>query len=242
MVEVDRVMEEELGIGLIQMMESAGRGLGRLAVGRFLGDEPNGKEILVLAGKGGNGGGALVAARRLVGWGGRVRVRLAEEAGGLDPVPSAQLNRLIRMGVPIEYPASGIPSPLPSLPSVVLDGLVGYGLSGSPRGEVAGLIQWCNETDAPVLSLDVPSGLDATSGEPLDPTVKAVATFTLALPKTGLLEESAREWVGELYLGDIGVPPEVYERFSCNVRGLFGNGEILSLSGNTKDKCHVRLG
>ncbi len=67
MVEVDRVMEEELGISLIQMMENAGRGLARLAVHRFLGNDPGGMEVVALAGKGGNGGGALVAARTLTG-------------------------------------------------------------------------------------------------------------------------------------------------------------------------------
>lgn len=80
-----------------------------------------------------------------------------------------------------------------------------------------------------MLSLDLPSGLDATTGEARNPTARATATFTLALPKDGLLEEGARGWVGELYLGDIGVPSQVYERFGFAVEGLFSQGDILYL-------------
>jgi len=228
MVEVDRVMEEDLGIGLIQMMENAGRGLARLAVHRFLGDDPRGKDVLVLAGKGGNGGGVLVAARRLAGWGASVRVRLAGPPDALGPVPRRQFEILIRMGVPVTGPANqGSVKPPP--PSVILDGLVGYGLSGAPRGETARLIESCNELELPVLSLDVPSGLDATSGEPMSPTVRAAATLTLAMPKAGLLKEGARSWVGGLYLGDIGVPPKVYGAFGLAVDGLFSEGDVLFL-------------
>jgi len=78
-------------------------------------------------------------------------------------------------------------------------------------------------------SLDAPAGVDATTGEAPNPTGKATATFTLALPKDGLLEEGARGWVEELYLGDIGVPSQVYERFGFAVDGLFSLGDILYL-------------
>jgi len=245
MVEVDRVMEEELGISLIQMMENAGRGLARLAVHRFMGGDPSGMDVVVLAGKGGNGGGALVAARRLSGWGARVRVRLAGEADDLGPVPKAQLQSLMSMGIPIELPRSkrrahvgGQDSYRPDSlrrPSLILDGLLGYSLSGAPRGEVARLIEWSDVMEVPVLSLDLPSGLDATTGEPWTPTVKAAATFTLALPKAGLIEERAQGSVGELYLGDIGVPPQVYERFGFSVDGLFSMGDILYLVSTTAE-------
>ncbi len=224
MAEVDRVMEEELGISLVQMMENAGRGLARLAVHRFLGDEPSEAEVVVLAGRGGNGGGALVAARRLAGWGARVRVHLAGDPKDLRPVPRVQLQSLIRMGIPIDLPPVEAPAP-----KLILDGLVGYSLSGAPRGEVARLIEWSHRVEAPVLSLDLPSGLDAMTGKARTPTARSAATFTLALPKDGLVHEGARGWVGELYLGDISVPPQVYERFGFAVKGLFSRGDILFL-------------
>ena len=69
------------------------------------------------------------------------------------------------------------------------------------------MIDRINAQAAPVIALDVPSGLDATTGEAAVPCVRAAATMTLALPKTGLLVPTARPYVGDLYLADIGVPP-----------------------------------
>jgi len=236
MLEVDRVMEEDLGIGLTQMMENAGRGLARLAADRFLGGDPRGRRVLAVAGKGGNGGGVLVASRRLAAWGARVHVWLVSDPSELSSVPRAQFEILRRMEIPMQSPADpppveeafGVPSFQRGL---ILDGLVGYSLSGALRGKTAGLVRWMAGQEAAVLSLDVPSGLDGTTGQALEPTVNATATFTLALPKTGLLHEDARGWVGELYLADIGVPPGVYEPFGFEVEGLFSNGDILHLSG-----------
>ena len=98
MVEVDRLMIEDLGIELIQMMENAGRNLASLARERFLAGDPNGKTVVVLAGTGGNGGGALVCARRLVGWGARVEVVLSRSSEAFGSVPGRQLLILPKMG------------------------------------------------------------------------------------------------------------------------------------------------
>ena len=100
MVEVDRAMIEDLGIGLIQMMENAGRALADLARERFLDRDPTGKKVTVLAGRGGNGGGALVCARRLVGWGANVGVVLSRPDDAFDDVPGHQLAILRKMSVP----------------------------------------------------------------------------------------------------------------------------------------------
>lgn len=98
---------------------------------------------------------------------------------------------------------------LPALdPSLVIDAIVGYGLSGPPRGRVGEMIQWASETPARILSLDVPSGVDSTTGETPGVHVSADRTLTLALPKTGLVGAQ----VGELWLADIGITAEVYRR------------------------------
>lgn len=89
---------------------------------------------------------------------------------------------------------------------LVVDALIGYSLCGAPRGRAAGLIDLCSRNAARVLSLDVPSGLDATTGRPPGLVVRADRTLTLALPKTGL-----RDVPGDLYLADIGIPPELYQ-------------------------------
>jgi NAD(P)H-hydrate epimerase len=77
--------------------------------------------------------------------------------------------------------------------------------------------------------LDTPSGLDTTSGIPGNPCLRASATLTLALPKTGLLSEEAKPFVGKLFLGDIGVPPALYSRIGVSVHSLFTSDAILAL-------------
>ncbi|MDH3259128.1 MAG: NAD(P)H-hydrate epimerase, partial [Deltaproteobacteria bacterium] len=207
MREVDRAMVEDYRIELIQMMENAGRNLARLAGVLFLGGDPVGKNVVVLAGSGGNGGGAMVSARRLIGWGARVRVLLTKGAEKYGTVPSRQRKILDRMGAPVDHveDLAGVSSP-----DLIIDGIIGYSLKGAPRGRAADMIRWANRSGVPVLALDTPSGVDASSGRVFDPAIRAAATLTLALPKEGLRAERAREHVGDLYLADIGVPPELY--------------------------------
>jgi NAD(P)H-hydrate epimerase len=229
MVEVDRAMIEDLGIELIQMMENAGRGLAHLARERFLDHDPTDTRVAVLAGPGGNGGGALVCARRLVGWGANVEVVLSRPDEAFDPVPGYQLTILRKMGVPCGAAGDSI---TPRSTDLVIDGLIGYNLRGAPRGASADLIRWANVQGSPVLSLDVPSGVDAGSGEVYDPAVRAAATLTLALPKTGLRSPDAGGCVGELYLADIGVPSSLYASPSLGLEvpdRLFATGDIVRL-------------
>ena len=102
MVEVDRAMVEDYRIELIQMMENAGRDLAHLARVRFLGGDPRGMRVAVMAGTGGNGGGALVCARRLHNWGAQIRVFVTAGDSGFAPTPAHQLDILRRMRVSIE--------------------------------------------------------------------------------------------------------------------------------------------
>ena len=107
MREVDRLMVEKYGILLIQMMENAGRGLAHLARFRFLAGDPRGRRVLVLAGTGGNGGGGLVCARRLHGWGAEVRVCTTALADRFTEVSRHQLAILERMNVPLVVADNG---------------------------------------------------------------------------------------------------------------------------------------
>lgn len=227
MVEVDRAMVEDVGIVLMQMMEHAGRHLAQLARIRFLGGDVRGRTIAVLAGTGGNGGGALVGARRLLAWGARVTVAVTADDERFAAVPRHQLKILRRLGVPIRRGQHT----LPATPDLVIDGLIGYSLLGPPRGDVAALVEWANAQPAPVLALDVPSGLDAATGRSFEPAIAASATLTLALPKVGLRASSARPLVGELYLADIGVPPQVYARppLGLAVPDVFAKSELIRI-------------
>ena len=222
MVEVDRAMIEDFGIDLARMMENAGRNLAHLARERFLDGDPRDQRIVVMAGTGGNGGGALVAARRLHGYGAQVTVRITRL--NMAGVPGEQLAMLRAIGISV-----AVGPPVDVAADLVIDGVIGYSLSGSPRGVAADLITWANAQPAPILSLDVPSGLDTTSGVVGDPAVRAAATMTLALPKAGLRE--AREMVGELYLADISVPNELYAQapLHLDVQPLFASSDIIRI-------------
>jgi len=225
MREVDRLMIEGWKISLLQMMENAGLQLARLARRRFLDGDPRGKRIAVLAGKGGNGGGALAAARRLFNWGARSALFLSHAPEEFKHAPASQLCILEHGGIGAEFAA------LPRSEDrfdLVLDGLLGYSLNGAPRGRSAELIRWTRSQSAPVLSLDLPSGLPADSSEALEPSVRATATLTLALPKLSLRES---DLCGELYLADIGVPPQLYSAPSLGLEipPLFFEDEILRL-------------
>jgi len=228
MIEVDRLMIQEYKIELAQMMENAGRNLAHLARSRFLDGNPTGKHVLVLAGTGGNGGGALVCARRLHNWGAKVRVLTTRPDEEFTPVPAHQLAilRCMKVAVAHAWPIDGT-----SQPELVIDGLIGYSLKGPPRGSAADLIRWANSQTAPILALDAPSGVDVTTGRVFDPAIRAAATMTLALPKEGLRAVGVEPYVGELYLADISVPPALYAVPSLGlaVGPLFAKSDLLRL-------------
>jgi NAD(P)H-hydrate epimerase len=188
----------------------------------MLGGDVAARRVTVLAGRGGNGGGGLVAARRLIGWGADVDVRLASDPDVLAPVPLEQLRLLEQMGASVSVGASGI---LPA--ELFIDAILGYGQRGDPRPEAAELI--AATLGARVLSLDAPSGVELERGTVGEPAVHAEATLTLALPKAALRFEVARPLVGELCLADISIPAVVYERLYIPYRSPFSRGAIVHL-------------
>ncbi len=213
MREVDRIAVDEFGLGILQMMENAGRNLAQNVMdmaGGAAGD------VTILTGAGGNGGGGLCCARHLHNRGFQVRLVLDREASAMRGAAATQLQILQAAGFKAidPYQATGAIRRA----DVVVDALIGYSLRGAPRGRVAELIELCNLHARRVLSLDVPSGLDATTGGAPGGVVQPERTMTLALPKTGL-----RDTQGDLYLADIGIPPEVYHRLGLSFEPLFGS-------------------
>jgi len=211
MREVDRVAVEDVGVELLQMMENAGRTLAS-----HVRDAP-GEEVVVVAGNGGNGGGGLACARHLVNRGASVRVVLDRPSAQLTDAAAHQRHTLSAMGVPIgsgvDRLAAGIGNE-----TVVVDALVGYGLGGELRDPASAFVERINDHPGPVISLDVPSGRDATTGEPLGTAVRPDRTVTLALPKTGL--EAVEPPV---YLADIGIPAVAYDRLDIPYANPFGD-------------------
>lgn len=224
MAEVDRIMVEEFRLDVLQIMEVAGLAVARFARARFLAGDPRGQRVVVLAGSGGNGGDGLVAARYLHGWGAAVEVRLALDPASLRGTAAHQLLAVDALGLPVRPPSAARESPDADL---VIDALLGFGLRTAPTAAFADLIRAANDQPAPVLAVDLPSGLDATSGERFDPCVRATATLTLALPKTGLMRPDAVAVTGELSLADIGIPAEAYARLGVEVGPLFALDEVV---------------
>ena len=212
MREVDRIAVEEFGIGLLQMMENAGRTLAWHV--RDIADETaSGDVVTVIAGNGGNGGGGLAAARHLANRDLAVTVVLDRPPGKLDGAARHQYETLAAMGVPV---AVGLDARAKHRPAVVVDALVGYGLDGPLRGTAADLVRAIKTQESPVVSLDVPSGVNATTGEQPGETITPTRTLTLALPKTGL-----RAIAGRLFLADIAIPKGVFRRVGIEYESPF---------------------
>ncbi|GIW04841.1 MAG: hypothetical protein KatS3mg059_1461 [Thermomicrobiales bacterium] len=223
MAEIDRIMAEEFGVETMQLMEIAGHAVAVFARDRFLSGDARGRRIIVLCGSGGNGGDGMVAARFLHAWGAALEIWLGRQPEQGRGLAWHQLRILERMGIRIVEPAVD-----PALPpaDLIIDALLGFSISGAPAGAIAALIRAANTHPAPVLAVDLPSGLEATDGTVFEPCIRAEATLTLALPKTGLLAPQARAVVGSVTVADIGVPPEAYARIGLTVAPVFAQGDF----------------
>jgi NAD(P)H-hydrate epimerase len=223
--EMDRLMVQEYHVDLLQMMEHAGRSLAHLARALLEGELVD-RPVVVLAGRGNNGGGGLAAARHLINWGAWVQIVCSYPPADYAGAPAHQLAALQAMGAALAWAEDGWELPPCDL---LIDAVIGYGLRGNPRGPARSLIALANSNAAPILSLDTPSGVDTGSGEVFAPHVQAAATLTLALPKAGFREAGAAAACGDLYLADIGVPAALYEQMGLPAPLLFARDSIVRL-------------
>jgi len=213
MREVDRIAVEETGPNLYQMMENAGRSLALFALD-LMGDQWKQARYVVLSGTGGNGGGGICAARHLANRDLNVRL-VTTVPNKLGEVPARQRS-IFRATVGKEVAIEELDDEPVDL---VVDALIGYSLKGALKGPALDLIRWANAQQSLVLSLDVPSGVDATSGDSAGEYIDAAAIMTLALPKTGLIPEKT----GILHLADLGIPVSVYNKLGITYTDPFEN-------------------
>jgi NAD(P)H-hydrate epimerase len=231
MAEVDRVTIDELGISVERLMESASLQIAR-AARALLGGRVAGKRIVGLIGGGNNGADTAGALRRLLGWGAAVVPAVAVPEARLREVTRREIATLPVLGefqVSRHIDASAGSTALPDA-DLLLDGLLGYSAHGAPRAAIAAVIEIANRNGAPILAVDIPSGLDPDTGQPLGAIIKATATATLACAKTGLVAPEAEASVGTLVLADIGIPHIAFERIGVDTHDLFKEGDLVRVN------------
>lgn len=222
---LDREAVDTYGIPVLLLMEQAGMGVVREMERRF--GDLAGRSIVVAAGKGHNGGDGLVAARHLLQRGAHVRVFLAFPAPAMQGEAKTQAEIVRRLGGSILDPSAFDRAAFRSAlddADLAIDALVGTGLSSHLSGFLAELVGDLNAVRAPVVAVDLPSGISADTGEVLGAAVRAELTVTFALPKRGHFLPPGSEHTGELRVVDIGIPKRALDQPALAL-SLFGEAD-----------------
>jgi NAD(P)H-hydrate epimerase len=235
--ELDRRAIEDAGIPGHVLMARAGRSAWRALEKRW----PGPARLLVLCGGGNNGGDGYVIARRAAEAGWSVDLWALTDPQGLEGDARRAAEAALATITPIDDP-----QPALAEADVVVDALLGTGLDRPVSGRLATLIDAVNAAGCPVLSVDVPSGLHAASGQVMGTAVRATLTPTFIGLKQGLFTGEAADCVGEIRFDDLGVPDHVHAGMTPAARRLPDSapGEALGPRWRTAHKgCfgHVRV-
>lgn len=211
MREIDRRSIEEYGLPGAVLMENAGHAAADAIEDVCL--EEGVDRVLVVAGKGNNGGDGFVVARHLVNRGIDTTILLIGKMADVKGDAKINLDIANKMGIEVRESLMDIPLVEEEIRSagLLVDALLGTGLSHDVEGFYAEVIDAINMSDSPIVSLDIPSGLDASTGRVLGTTVEADMTVTFCLPKIGCIIHPGAEYVGDLILADIGAPFDLLE-------------------------------
>jgi NAD(P)H-hydrate epimerase len=208
--EIDRRAVEECGLSSLVLMENAGRGAVDVLTGLGIGGP-----VLICCGSGNNGGDGLVMARHLDLRGFAVHVAIWGEPSRYSPDTSANLRVLQHCDVPIEsFTTDSDLLRLRELLSGVdwiVDALFGTGFRGPLRAPFANVITALNAAPARRLAVDLPSGMNADTGECAEPTIRADHTVTFVAPKMGFESPAARAVLGQVHVTDIGAPRKLVD-------------------------------
>ncbi|MBM4140923.1 MAG: NAD(P)H-hydrate dehydratase [Nitrospira sp.] len=220
MREIDAKTIERYCIPSTVLMERAG-----LAVASKIKEIFNRKKIIVIAGSGNNGGDGLVVARNLYNEGWDVKVFLTSRPEDLKGDALLQYKVAVKFGVDIQ-PIKELlvcQSPVLTRHSIIVDAILGTGLSKNVTGRLSAVITFLNKSNVPVVSIDIPSGISSGSGQIMGDAVRADYTVTFGLPKRGHLLYPGAEYAGKLFIEDIGFPKELLESEKFNVELLMKN-------------------
>jgi NAD(P)H-hydrate epimerase len=209
MAKVDKLATEKYGISILQMLENVGKNSAR-----FIRDRFHPKKVVVVYGKGNNGGGSLAVARHLKIIGSKVVLVEAEPDNNKNV--QKQLKILRHMGV---KRVKKIPKA-----DVIVDGLLGYNIKGKPKPRFANLIKEINRQECIIVSIDIPSGIHPDKGKIYRPYVKADYTLTLAWPKKGV------KGLDNVYLTNIGIPQKIFKDINFKVKNHFEKEDTVRLS------------
>lgn len=222
MKSIDRRAIQGMGIPGLELMEHAGRGVVWVTE-RILGPVA-GKRVVAVCGRGNNGGDGFVAARILKEKGAEASVLLLCEGGALTGDAAGNRRRALEVGVPVreilDSGTLGAAGDVLSAAEVVIDGVLGTGITGEVRGIAREAIAAINRSAGRVVAVDAPSGLDADNGGILGSCVEATATVTFGLPKRGHFLMPGRARVGRLAVADIGLPAGAVEEENIRVECL----------------------
>lgn len=196
MQEMDRKAIEEAGIPSIVLMENAGRSVAEAA------GAVDGKKVAIFCGTGNNGGDGFVAARYLAKKDAEVKVYVVGKKARIKGDAKVNLER-------IGLEAKEIDSPVEFNADLIIDAIFGIGLKGEVKEPARAIIKDLNAKSVPIIAVDVPSGLNADSGEVLGEAIKATKTVTMQFPKKGFCINQGPEHVGEVVAVDIGIPEEL---------------------------------
>jgi len=213
-----------LGIDTERLMEHAGWQVARCATDLV----PPGSGIAVVAGPGNNGGDGVVAGRLLASWGYPVNIVVFAEPEKITTAMAQRLRTAGNCGAKTEvaHQAGVVAEALDSC-ELAIDALLGSGMSGPPRPDAAAVIE--QFTSTMTLSVDVPSGLDATDG-PTPVCTRADVTCTLAAMKRGLWTEPGRLRAGRIFVADIGIPEAVWRSCGLRAPSEVRNGRLVELT------------
>lgn len=213
--QIDRRAQEEFGIPSIILMENAGRQAAEVAMDMLRGKEDS--MIVCVCGRGNNGGDGFVAARHLINKGIAVYIFLIGDP--LEMRGDARVNHTIlqKMGAKIvcledKEEFSLLRERLKEA-GLIIDAIFGVGLQGEVEEPHRTIIELINASGKPILSIDIPSGLDATEGKVRGICIKATQTITFALPKTGFIKNEGPLYIGKLSVADISIPKVLLDEY-----------------------------
>lgn len=213
MRKIDKDTIEGIGIPGIVLMETAGSEIVR-AIERHY---PTAQRIGVFVGKGNNGGDGLVIARQLAHAGREVQIFLVSPAESFTGEAHTNLDIAKSLGLQIEEILTDSTSIHAIRCELLVDTIFGTGLRGAVQEPISNIINAINNLSIPILAVDLPSGLDADTGDPLGTCVQADRTVTIGLPKRGLLVHPGAEFAGKLEVIDIGFPQQVIDAQNIKV-------------------------